>query len=71
MSVCLGQVVALNYATTQLKATHALVSLASHLLQTIEHAVVGGIRASCRNVDNTFLMHTNLKIDLFILHSIM
>ena len=40
MSVCLGQVVALNYATTQLEATHALVTLATNLVETTIHAVV-------------------------------
>ena len=42
MNVHLEQVVALNYATTQLEATHAHVTLATHLLQTIEHAMVSG-----------------------------
>ena len=32
MNVCLGQVVAFNYATTPLEATHAIVTLATHLL---------------------------------------
>ena len=41
MNVHLEQVVALNYATTQLEATNALVTLATHLLQTTKHAMVG------------------------------
>ena len=40
MNVCLEQVVALNYATTQLEATRVPVTLAIHLLQTIIHAMV-------------------------------
>ena len=43
MSVRLGQVVALNYATTQLEATHVLVTLATSLQLTTKHAVVGAI----------------------------
>ena len=35
MSVCLGQVVVLNHATTQLEATCALVTLDMHLIKTI------------------------------------
>ena len=42
MNACLEQVVVLNYATTQLEATHAHVTLDTHLLQTIEHAMVRG-----------------------------
>ena len=40
MSVCLEQVVALNYATTQLEATNVLVILATHLMQATIHAMV-------------------------------
>ena len=40
MSVCLEQVVAPNYATTQLEATHAPVTLATHFTQTVVHAKV-------------------------------
>ena len=40
MNVCLEQMVVLNYATTQLEATHAHVTLATHLIQTTKHAVV-------------------------------
>ena len=43
MNVGLEQVAALKYATTQLEATHALVTLAISLLQTTKHAVVCGI----------------------------
>ena len=39
-SVYLGQVVALNYATTQLEATHVPVTLATHCMQTAIHAMV-------------------------------
>ena len=38
MNVLLGQVAALNYATTQLEVTHALVTMATHLMLTMEHA---------------------------------
>ena len=43
MSAGFGQVLALNYATTQLEATHAHVTLATHLLQTTKHAMVSFI----------------------------
>ena len=40
MNALLEQVVALNYATTPLEATHAHVTLATHLMLTTKHAVV-------------------------------
>ena len=40
MNVCLGKVDALNYATTQLEATHVLVTLAMYLIPIIMHAMV-------------------------------
>ena len=41
MSVCLGLVAALNYATTQLEAMHALATLDTHLIQvTAMHVMV-------------------------------
>ena len=40
MNVCLEQVVALNYAKTQLEATHAIVTLATYLMQTTIRAMV-------------------------------
>ena len=43
MNAHLAQAVAVNYATTQLEATHVLVTLATSLQQTTEHAVVGAI----------------------------
>ena len=43
MNVCLEQVVALNYATTQLEVTHVLVTLVTNLLQTTIHAMVSVI----------------------------
>ena len=45
MNVCLKKVVVLNYATTQLEATCALVTLATHLVQTNRRVVVGEINA--------------------------
>ena len=52
MNVCLGQVVALNYATTQLEATDALVTLDTNLLLTTKHAMVCGILASNLNISD-------------------
>ena len=40
MNVCLEQVVALNYATTQLETTHVLVTLVTNLMQQTIHAMV-------------------------------
>ena len=58
MSVCLGQVVALNYATTQLEATRALVKLATNLLLTTEHAMVSGIFSMCITLyDQNDILH--------------
>ena len=46
MSVFLGQVDAFNCATMQLEATHALATLATHLIQTTIHAMVS-IKFKC------------------------
>ena len=40
MNVCLEQMAAINYAATQLEATHVLVTLATHLMQTAVDAMV-------------------------------
>ena len=57
---------ALNCATTQLEATHVLVTLDTHLLQTTEHAVVGGIFVYLLlNMFSTFW----LKLFSYVQHS--
>ena len=41
--LCLGQMVAFNYATTQLEATHVFVTLATHFHTITMHAMVSVI----------------------------
>ena len=53
MNVCLEQVVALNYATTRLEATHVIVTLATNLMQTTIRAKVSFI---------IFNVHTRLIV---------
>ena len=48
MNAYLEKVSARNYATTQLEATHSLVTLVTNFLQTTKHAMVGGI-LTCRS----------------------
>ena len=40
MNVCLAQVVAFNYATKQLEATHVFVTLATHLPKITVHTMI-------------------------------
>ena len=51
MNAYLEKVPACNYATTQLEATHTLVTLVTNLLQTTKHAMVGGILTYIVHVD--------------------
>ena len=67
MSAHLEQVVALNYATTQLEATHALVTLATNLLRTIIHAMVSAVISQIHCLCNCLYGWWNIFKTLFLI----